>query len=86
MLLLPVKDSAEVLANPFGLPRKWMFRNFVDVFGTFNVPLYFRNSLIYTGGTVLLTISIGAMFAYCIARMKWKFKTLALRMDAFLDG
>ncbi len=78
MLLLSVKDSAEVFSNPFGLPRKWMFRNFIDVFGTFNVPLYFRNSIIYTAGTVLLTISLGAMFSYCIARMKWRFKTLAL--------
>lgn len=78
MLLLSVKESSEVYNNPFGLPKVWLFSNYVDVFGTFNLPLYFLNSMIYTIGTIVLTIVTGAMLSYCIARMKWKYRTAAL--------
>lgn len=72
------KSKDEVYNNAFGLPEKWIFTNYGDALKKFNFPTYFTNSMIYTIGTVLITLLLGSMFAYGVCRMEWKFKSLAL--------
>lgn len=77
MLNLSFKSKSEVYDNAFGLPGKWIFTNYPDVLKSYNFFVYFKNSLIYTVGSVALTIFLGSMLAYCISRMNWKFGKLA---------
>lgn len=78
MVNLSFKSRSEVYDNPFGLPIKWVFNNYGDALEKFNFLRYLSNSLIYSVGTILLTIILGSMFAYCVSRMNWKYKNAAL--------
>lgn len=78
MVLLSFKSKSEVYDNPFGLPKQWVFNNFHDALEKFSFFRYLGNSLIYAVATILITILLGGMLAYCISRMKWKRKNLAL--------
>ncbi len=78
MLNLSFKPKSEVYVNPFGLPKEWVFNNYGDALAKFNFLRYLSNSLIYSISTIILTILFGSMFAYCISRMRWKYKNFAL--------
>jgi len=78
MFNISFKETHDVYNNPFGLPRVWMFSNYPAAIKSFPFILYFMNSIIYSIGTIVLTLLTGGMLAYCIARMKWKLKNTAL--------
>ena len=78
MLNISFKSKSEVYDNPFGLPEKWVFNNYGDALEKFNFPRYLSNSVIYAVCTIIITVFLGSMLAYCISRMKWKFKNFAL--------
>lgn len=78
MLNISFKSKSEVYDNPFGLPKQWVFNNYRDALEKFNFLRYLSNSLIYSIGTILLTVLLGSMLAYCISRMNWRYKGLAL--------
>lgn len=78
MLNISFKSRSEVYDNPFGLPREWVFNNYADALEKFNFLRYLSNSLIYSVSTILVTVFFGSMLAYCISRMDWKNKNLAL--------
>ncbi len=72
MITLSLKSKSEVYANPFGLPQEWLFSNYTEVLTKYDFFKYFKNSLIYTGGTIIITLLLGSMLAYCLSRMNWK--------------
>lgn len=78
MLNISFKSKSEVYDNPFGLPKEWVFTNYRDALEKFNFPRYLANSVIYSVGTIIFTVLLGSMLAYCISRMNWKFKGFAL--------
>lgn len=78
MINLSFKGKSEVYDNPFGLPREWIFTNYGDVLDKYPFFKYMGNSAIYTFGTAILTIVLGAMLAYAISRMAWKYSNQAL--------
>lgn len=78
MLNLSFKSKSEVYVNPFGLPKQWIFNNYADALAQFTFLRYLSNSLIYSVSTIIITTLLGSMFAYCISRMRWKYKGLAL--------
>lgn len=78
MLNLAFKTKSEVYDNPFGLPKIWDFSNFGEALDAFDFLKYFSNSTIYTVSTIIITIFLGSMLAYCLSRMNWKFGRLAL--------
>lgn len=82
MLNLSFKSKSEVYVNPFGLPKEWVFNNYADALAKFNFLRYLSNSLIYSISTIIITILFGSMFAYCISRMRWKYKSFALNYIA----
>ncbi len=69
MLTLSFKTKEEVYNNAFGLPQTWVFSNYPDSLKAYDFPKYFTNSLIYSVGTILVTVLLGSMLAYAIARM-----------------
>lgn len=78
MLFYSLKDNNEIfVTNPFGLPLHLRFSNYSDAWSRFNVPVYFRNSLLVAVLTVAGTIILALMFAYAAARMQWRFRETA---------
>lgn len=72
MLLTSLKSKQEVMLNPFGLPQEWMFSNYSEAFKSFEFPQFFFNSVVYTAGTILLTLICSVMFSYAVTRMRFK--------------
>ncbi len=78
MINMSFKTKSEVYDNPFGLPQQWVFNNYGDALEQFSFLKYLSNSMIYSVSTIIITITLGSMFAYCLSRMNWKFKGAAL--------
>ncbi|MCD9023506.1 carbohydrate ABC transporter permease [Cohnella silvisoli] len=78
MASLSFKSKSEGYDNPFGLPKVWVFTNFSKALGKYHFFTYFKNSIIYTTGTILITLLIGSMLAYCLSRMEWKYSKTVL--------
>ena len=78
MFITSVKTNEEVFANPFGLPQQWAFSNYPEAISSFDFGRFLLNSCIYTGGTIVLTVLLGTMFAYAAARMEFKGKTILM--------
>ena len=73
MIFYSFKSNEEIfVTNPFGLPRLWQFSNYVNAWTKYDVPLYFKNSIIVGIGTVALTIVCAAMFTFAVARLRWR--------------
>lgn len=74
LLFFSLKDNQEIfVTNPFGLPKKWLFSNYVSVFQN-NIPRYLFNSLIVSGATIIICGLAATLAAYAIARMRWRLK------------
>ncbi len=78
MVNISFKSKSEVYNNPFGLPKEWVFNNYGDALEKFNFLRYLSNSLIYSISTIVLTVFLGSMFAYCLSRMNWKYRGFAM--------
>jgi raffinose/stachyose/melibiose transport system permease protein len=73
LTLYSFKDNEQIFStNPFGFPTTWHFENYVNAFHQFPLVLYFKNSIIVTVISVVIGVSIALIFAYAIARMKFK--------------
>ena len=47
MIMYSFKDNTEIFqTNPFGLPKVWRFENYVNAWNQYDVPLYFKNSVV----------------------------------------
>lgn len=78
MVTMSLKSKNEAYANPFGIPTSWDWLNFGEALSKYHFYTYFQNSLIYTAGTIALTLTTGSMLAYCLSRMQWRFNSAAL--------
>ena len=84
LLLYSFKDNEEILStNPYGLPMVWRFENYVRAMTEFDLPLYFRNSIIVAFAAMAIGIFVSLTFGYAIARMRFKIVT-PLRMYVIL--
>lgn len=72
MFMTSLKTRQEWLANQFGLPRNPSFANYVDVFVQGKLPLWFRNSLAVTAGSVILATIVAVLAAYALARFQFR--------------
>lgn len=77
MLMMSFKNHLEITVNPFGLPKEWVFTNYAKALEKMRFLPALKNSLIYTTGTCLLALTLGAMAAYAISRMGWKYENHA---------
>lgn len=80
MVLTSLKTKNDVMMNPFGLPTEWMFSNYGEAFRAFDFPRFFLNSVIYTAGTIGLTIFCAIMFAYAVARMRFRLSSFLVTL------
>jgi raffinose/stachyose/melibiose transport system permease protein len=69
MVFSSFKDNAEVFGDPWGLPSKLRWHNFVAA-GNAGVVQYFTNSVIVTSASIVTTTLVSAWAAYGLARVK----------------
>lgn len=78
MIFYSLKNNDEIfVTNTFGIPTHFRFENYTTAWKSFNIPMYFTNSLIVTIATVVGTIVLALPLAYALARLEWKCKNLA---------
>ncbi|WP_127493745.1 carbohydrate ABC transporter permease [Paenibacillus glycanilyticus] len=78
MISYSLKNNNEIfVTNPFGFPLHPRFENYKTAWTSFNVPQYFMNSVIVSVVTVVFSLSMAVLFAYAVARMRWRFSGAA---------
>ncbi|MER6523645.1 carbohydrate ABC transporter permease [Streptomyces sp. NPDC001508] len=70
-LLSSFKTDREIITSPWGLPGRLHLDNWVRAWTHASIGRYFLNSLIVVGGALVLTMLLGAMTAYCLARYEF---------------
>ena len=65
------KTNSEFLSNPWAVPDAAQFDNYVRAWTTANIGQYFVNSVIVVVISVPLTMLLGAMAAYVLARYEF---------------
>ena len=73
-----VKDRASIYKSPFGWPTEFHWENYTAAWTGGKLGIAMLNSLFVCGITLILTIVIGSMAAFAIARMKWKLSGAAM--------
>jgi N-acetylglucosamine transport system permease protein len=71
-LLASVKDSREIFGSPWKLPETWRWSNFTEAWDRGGVGDYLFNSIVVVTGGVLLTMLLGSMVAYVLARYEFR--------------
>jgi raffinose/stachyose/melibiose transport system permease protein len=72
ILMGSVKSKPEFYVNPWGVPRAWLFKNYVDAFQVAHTGDYIGNSLIVVGLGLLFLMVASATTAYALARFEFK--------------
>ena len=62
------KTTREIFASPFSLPTSMQFDNYVSAWQTAGIGRYFANSVMVVSSALVITMLLGAMSAYVLAR------------------
>jgi raffinose/stachyose/melibiose transport system permease protein len=65
------KDLSELRTNPFGLPRVWMWSNYLDILTGYRYWQVLGNSLVIAFFTVALTLALSSMAAFTFAHLRF---------------
>lgn len=69
LILGAFKSVPEFFSSPFSLPRSWALQNFRDAWEEADLTTAFRNSVLITAASVLLSTACSCLAAHAIARM-----------------
>jgi N-acetylglucosamine transport system permease protein len=83
-IMTSLKTNREILSSPWQLPASPQLDNFVRAWGQANIGQYFVNSVIVVGGALVLTMLLGSMAAYVLAR--YEFPGNRIVYYAFVGG
>ncbi|WP_327174259.1 carbohydrate ABC transporter permease [Streptomyces sp. NBC_01335] len=73
MILTAFKPTADIQAEtPVFLPTSLTLEHFSDAVSADGFWSFWRNSLLVTGGCVLLALAVALGAAFAVARMRWK--------------
>ncbi|GAA2378987.1 carbohydrate ABC transporter permease [Dactylosporangium salmoneum] len=78
------KSDDEILSDAWGLPSSLRFDNWVRAWNQAHIGRYFLNSVIVVAGALLLTMLLGAMAAYVLAR--YELRGMRIVYYAFAGG
>ena len=78
VLINSFKNHIEIIKNPLSVKFTAGFSNYVKAWNSGNFARALKNSIIYTGSTVIITIACAAPAAYVIAYKKLKVSGLIL--------
>lgn len=65
------KDRIEIYTNIWGPPMRPNIMNYVEAWNRSQIQVYFKNSVIVTVGTILLTLILGTLAAYAFSKIKF---------------
>jgi len=84
LFMFSLKTNQDILMsdNVLGWPKVFQWEHYVTVLSRSTIPAYLKNSVIYSGVTVLLVGFLTSMASYAIARMKWKLSGAAFMVFA----
>ena len=72
MLSTALKPSGEIFAIPRFVPLSPTLENFRRLFADTSFLVFFRNSVVVAGATVLLTLTVSALGAYGLTRYRFR--------------
>jgi raffinose/stachyose/melibiose transport system permease protein len=78
MILVSLKTNGELFSNPFGLTLNPQWENYYIAWTAGKLGIAAFNSALVCFISLALSMLFGAMAAFAIARMKWKFSGSAL--------
>jgi raffinose/stachyose/melibiose transport system permease protein len=84
MLSTALKDRAEYLEDKWGLPWPFAWSNFGEAVSGGDFFNWFRNSAIFTVGSVVLSTVIAGLAAFAIARMRFRGRDALLTVNVAL--
>lgn len=70
VFLVSFKTASEMYEDPLGLPEKFSFSNYKDIFKNESMGVYIKNSVIVTVFSVSLTLFFASMIAFSLSRIK----------------
>lgn len=77
MILTSLKSPAELASNnPTFLPQEWMWSNYPDAMQAAPFLTYFRNSFIIAFTHAAITVVVGSMAGYALARLPFRGREL----------
>ena len=71
VMISAFKTNGEILSTPLSWPSSFSLDTFVQLFETYNFPLYFVNSLLAADTSTLVSLLFYAMGAYVIAKFEF---------------
>jgi len=71
-VLSSFKSDSEILTDPWGLPSRVRWENWARAWNEAHIGRYFLNSAIVVTGALALTMLLGAMAAYVLARYRFR--------------
>ena len=83
-VLSSFKSDTEILTDPWGLPSRIRWENWSRAWNEAHIGRYFLNSAIVVTGALVLTMLLGAMAAYVLAR--YRFRGRRIVYFAFVGG
>ena len=78
IILTSLKTKTEIYRTPFGWPKVFQWGNYVYAWKGGKLGIAMLNSLFVCVITLILTLVIGSMAAFAIARLKWKLSSAAM--------
>lgn len=84
MLFVSLKDNAEIFTSPFALPQRIQWENYTFAWTAGYLGKATLNSTVVCATALILSLLVGSMAAFAIARMRWKYSKLV--MTYFLIG
>lgn len=73
MIKASLSSAGEIRQAPFSLPEEVRFSNYAEAWTQLGIGQFTVNSLIITGGVVLLSVGLSVMIAFTLAIVKPKF-------------
>lgn len=64
------KDNNSIALNPFGIPKEFVFNNYVEAWVNAKISTYFFNSLYISVLSSVASILLASMFAFAVTRMR----------------
>ena len=84
MINVSLKTNQELMVNPFSIPEVLQLGNYIYAWVKGNLGTAMLNSFIVCTVSLILSLTLGSMAAFAIARMKWRFSEWA--MSYFMLG
>lgn len=69
-LITSFKNSYQFMSDPWALPSRWMYSNYVDAWIDASFADYFMNSVYVTLGALVLTVIMVSTSSYVIAKYR----------------